>query len=107
MVNVTVTLVCEKGHQDEGYVHGVHLQSDGLLSFGASSSWDFCDDCGEYNEDGEYVVGSVVRSEASRNAGFKVVAERHKDTMELTSDELASLRDGLVDGNMMEGAYHD
>jgi hypothetical protein len=45
--DMEVTLVCEKGHEEEEFAIGVGVQEDGLLDFLATSGWHFCEGCGE------------------------------------------------------------
>ena len=72
-MNVTVTLVCEKGHSEEGTAIGVELDEQGFLHFLQTSGWEFCDRCEATAPDDDLTAG--IRSEASIAVGLHKVAE--------------------------------
>ena len=82
---INITLVCENGHEAEAGAGGAELEVSGEPTFMATSSWDFCDDCGTDE------IGSSIRSDWSRLKGFeevrKILLQRKKHQLTIIPDE--------------------
>ena len=75
---INITLVCEKGHEEEAGAGDAELTVYGDPTFMGTSSWDTCDTCGE------------ERSSTSRIIGFEEVRKelfKRKNQLTIIPDE--------------------